>query len=189
MANAKGSDDILVIPASVQSLILPDQNMSISSFLQFRLPSASITTTPPLRKYFSTDCPPKDTSYLHYLHVQPLPQLAVLQQLLHEVQHARSAGSWSVVYVHADIDQSFPFWILTFWHQASTLLNTQNKWQQAEAFLTKHKPNPVASAFHVALSGLCWSGSTRGFCDWSPIHELGPESSLWRLIWCSCSEH
>lgn len=141
MVDTKASDDnILIIPVSVQSIILPAQNLSVSSFLQFPLPSASITTAPPLRKYFHTDSPPEDQSYLNYLHSQPLPRLAVLHQLLEGVQRARLDGSRSIVYAHADINQSFPFWILTFWRQAYTLLDIQNKWQQAEAFLTNAAP-------------------------------------------------
>ncbi|KAG2359200.1 hypothetical protein BDR07DRAFT_1415763 [Suillus spraguei] len=178
MVDTKASDDdILIIPVSVQSIILPDQNLSVSSFLQFPLPSASITTAPPLRKYFDTDTPPEDTSYLNYLCTQPLPQLAVLHQLLEGVQHARLDGSRSIVYAHADINQSFPFWILMFWRQAYTLLDIQNKWRQAEAFLTKRQSNPVASTFHLALSRLSWSGSMKGFCDWSPIHDLADFAS------------
>ncbi|KAG1854448.1 hypothetical protein DFJ58DRAFT_841367 [Suillus subalutaceus] len=178
MVDTKASDDaILIIPVSVQSIILPDQNLSVSSFLEFPLPSASITTAPPLREYFDTDPPPEDTSYLDYLRTQPLPQLAVLHQLLEGVQRARLDGSRSIVYAHADINQSFPFWILTFWRQAYTLLDIQNKWRQAEAFLTKRQSNPVASTFHLALSRLSWSGSTKGFCDWSPIHDLADFAS------------
>ncbi|KAG1807509.1 uncharacterized protein BJ212DRAFT_1590429 [Suillus subaureus] len=87
MVNTKASDDILVIPVSVQSIILPDQNLSVSSLLRFSLPSASTTTAPPLCKYFSTDSPPKDSSYLNYLRTQSLPKLAVLHQLLEGAQH------------------------------------------------------------------------------------------------------
>ncbi|KAG1735379.1 hypothetical protein EDB19DRAFT_2040571 [Suillus lakei] len=166
------SDDILIIPVSVQSIILPDKNLSVLSFLQFSLPSASITTAPPLCKYFSTNSPPEDGLYLNYLHTQPLPWLVVLRKLLEGVQHAILGGSRSIIYAHADIEQPFPFWILMFWRQAYTLLDIQSNWRQAEAFLTKHQPNPVASTFHFALSGLCWSGSMKGFCDWSPIHDL-----------------
>ncbi|KAG1769331.1 hypothetical protein EDD22DRAFT_948939 [Suillus occidentalis] len=46
-------------------------------------------TAPPLRKYFNTDSPPEDTSYLDYLRMQPLPRLTVLYQLLEGVQCAR----------------------------------------------------------------------------------------------------
>ncbi|KAG2085474.1 uncharacterized protein F5147DRAFT_657050 [Suillus discolor] len=144
MADTKASDtNVLLIPASVQSIILPDQNLSVSSFLQFSLPSASITTAPPLRKYFSTDCPPKDSSksYLNYLRAQPLPRLSVLHQLLEGVQRARLGGSQSIVYAHANLNQSFPFWILTYWRQAHTLLDIQSKWRQAGAFLTKCQPS------------------------------------------------
>jgi hypothetical protein len=182
MVDTKASDEnILIILVSVQSITLPDQNLSVLSFLQFPLPSASIMTTPPLHKYFDTDSPPEDSSYLDYLHTQPLPQLAVLHQLLEGVQRARLGGSQSIVYAHADINQSFPFWILTFWCQAYTLLDIQNKWRQAEAFLTKHQSNPVASTFHLALSRLSWSGSTKGFCDWSPVHELADFAS-WKWL-------
>ncbi|KAG0693898.1 hypothetical protein DFH29DRAFT_1006835 [Suillus ampliporus] len=82
IVNTKASDDILVIPVSVQSIILPDKNLSVSSFLQFSLPLASITTALLLCKYFSTDSPPEDSLYLDYLHTQPLPRLVVLHKLL-----------------------------------------------------------------------------------------------------------
>ncbi|KAF4615755.1 hypothetical protein D9613_012424 [Agrocybe pediades] len=119
------------IPPSIHGLILPNESLSISEFLDYPLP---LTTGAQIEiKQYLSPLPPTITSAKDISQIS-LPPDSSLQGLASAATGSDFGYSKSILCLHApgQQDARLPLWAITYWVQVSLLRPIHTKWNLAK---------------------------------------------------------
>jgi hypothetical protein len=167
------------IPPHFWEALLPDGKLSVSSFLEFPLPShVPFPSTYPAHKYWCCEEPNMEPELLT-LKDLPIPSQLTLNNIIDTADKANNNSIW---YFHATFCRGIqlPIWILTYWMEVSHLReHIRTPWVKAEAYLVGmshkwHSPETrrLCDRAQLALLSLPWAGDICGFSDPEPTTRL-----------------
>ena len=166
------------VPQSIKELVLPAEQLSLTSFLDHRLPPCA-TSASDLENYFTTLLPDTTTvsesTITDELRTLPSPPPSVVHQLSLKAPIAWTNGSRSIVYMHTDNPRRFSFWILPLWRTIVELRTNQFEWRAARQSVSQlASSHSEAMAFRAHMDVLTWSGTFQieSLKDWTPIKDL-----------------
>lgn len=127
------------MPLSVQAVLLPDTELSVPAFMEFRFPpiARAKTASHDLQpsQIFSSSRP--TVGNLEEIRNIPIPASSVIDHLMKCGKNAVDDGAQTVRFAPESL--LLPLWIVTYWKLASDLRkNVQEPWLNAEEGLNNH---------------------------------------------------
>jgi hypothetical protein len=127
----------LVIPLDLQEQLLPPEQLSILTFVQYPLPPIAHppdATNYGLESYFSPLPPTVVTA--ERIRIIPTPPFTTVDQLR---KHPKLISTQSIVCVHASgsNNERIPTWCLKFWLEVLRIKPIKQEWLAAEESLQK----------------------------------------------------
>lgn len=126
------------IPKEIESLLLPNPNLSILGLLKYQLPMIlpSLPSGPSLEPedFFNTNPPTGSFSLISQIPRPPQDFTVLLQKYLAEITRG---GINSVKCRHSQVaaGQYYPLWIITYWIKVNSICRVCNIWRIAEHYL------------------------------------------------------
>ena len=165
---------MLEIPTEFIETYLPNPNLSICSFLTFKLP---LTTGITIQDLYITHQPSNATATdIKALLFLPAPSRAMVDDLIKTLQSQNPAqgGSLACQQVKQGEIVTYPLWIITYWNARSLVLEHQQAWVLADQHLQKLRQGSIAvkravDDVYEALSQIPWFGSVQGFSEHEDI--------------------
>jgi hypothetical protein len=178
-------DQDFVIPAAMASKILPQDGLSVTSFLDFTVPLPATTIeNPDVSRFFSKIVPDRmDDSAILRLRRLQMPPVAVIRRLVVAGKQAWLDGFTSVKYAHINGDTltHFPLWVITFWNTVVDMrLQIRKPWREAMDWVKQQMQQKkrsdarkMAAETSCLLALLHWNTAKRGLSDTSPVIRFG----------------
>lgn len=165
----------LKIPHEVFDKIIPNQSLSILSFLRFPFPAVALARGNSLPTISDLD---PTTTNLNEITTFPIPSREVVNQLLDSSEDLDH--SHSVICSHVQEDIRLPLWILSYWTKISAIRPCRDLWSLAEENLqilkvSKQRTNDTVGLTNQVLTALSctpWSGNIQGFSSSITIDHL-----------------
>ena len=180
------------IPDDIRSKILPDENLTVSRFLEMQiplvLPTVNGKATDP-EQYFSFNKPSVNDPVAAT--TIPCPPKHVVDML----RKSLTADVQSIHCIHTfnSQEKSFGTWIVQYWTELVVLRHARQRFSQALTVLERRRQagklneeqHQLVNDAYEALSVLPWTGLVRGFGIQVDVHYL---TSFVGAEWLS-SEH
>lgn len=161
----------LAISLDLREQLLPPEQLSILTFLQYPLPSivhAADATNCGIESYFSPLLPMVVTA--ERICTIPIPPFTIVEQL---GKHPELTSAKSVVCAHApgSNNERIPTWCLKFWLKVLHIKPIKQEWLAAEESLQKMRQRrdrtdetlALISQIYNMLSCISWSEDLKGF--------------------------
>ncbi|KAI1783807.1 hypothetical protein LXA43DRAFT_902832 [Ganoderma leucocontextum] len=157
--------DAFAIPEDVQATLLPLPTLPVIDFIDQLLPTKDPPTLLGIKpkEWFSMHGPTH--SALEIIRHRPLPHVDVLRSLEEQAGQLWLDGMQSVRDPRYTGGEYFPLWALTFWKEATFVLDAQLEWEASGAWLTSvirscSDSNVITElkAARTRLSNLHWNG-------------------------------
>ncbi|HEV7738211.1 MAG TPA: hypothetical protein VGO47_12680 [Chlamydiales bacterium] len=110
------NEKLLVVPEAVSKIVFPNEQLSISNFVEYPLPA--ITSVPidvPLADFFDA-AEPSESVDLSKPTQQPLPPAYMVRRLVQTLSEQVATGKRSVTCAHRGMFslRRLPFWVLGY---------------------------------------------------------------------------
>jgi hypothetical protein len=165
---------MLKIPLSIVKQLLPDENLSVIKFLQFKFPITSTTKITDPKLYLSSE--ETTTTDINVICATPSPPITVVQHLL-KAFHQAPEDTSSILCAHLGRTNQFPICIITFWTEVVYLCTVQASWAKAQASLQEQRfandwkrdekemveSHKLLDEVNLVFSCISWKGSIQGF--------------------------
>ena len=167
------------IPFELKKVLIPDEHLSITEFLQFSMPADSPPLFINVDSYLSADVPnciePTLTTLLRTVAIPPKKVLDAFKAL--SVEKIETSNIKSICIPYLSTSLRFPLWIMTYWVTLSKVRKSHMRWETANEALQQtisYNHFPYLSWLHSKMySSLCpkYRGIhiSRGFLG---IHQL-----------------
>ncbi|PPQ81023.1 hypothetical protein CVT24_013292 [Panaeolus cyanescens] len=151
MDSEQSSSSLLAIPTNVIKILIPDPNLSITRFLEFKIPPpcknpGHVAITYPAQQYLSTE-PPNVTS-AHKLQQHAVPPISTIIHIQQLLKHPAPLDAHIQSICPPYSQESYlPLWVISYWIELITIREAQSKWNNAQIRVEQYELSLLTSTF------------------------------------------